>query len=375
MKQHLLVFAVLSAFFLTVAYGGTKIDIYYKGDNTTDYAIDLAHPEKGKVKLPVGAANIRALAETDKYLVGVTRPEYGKFSPHIFRFDVKGEKLVDFIRFASFNEKGTVPAYAMATGKDNAVYAGTYGDTNTTGKLLKINASGATITVEVLGPVADKKGIFTLALSPSGEKLYGILFPSNGFFVYDLKAKKAEVFKEAELDSTSRAAAHGIHNGPEAALCRALGFDKEGKVYGSTGQGQLFCYDPKTNKVEKLKAFLPYVQFRNATNRVESWALADNGKLYGGTSVDGFLFTFDPATQALVNLGKPITAGNVKGLVIRNNKVHGLAGEGLEYTHYFTYDISQGGFEDLGLLRFLNKLINSRQITYTAGLIFPLKEG
>jgi len=374
MKRTILFSLALAVFFLAV-HGATKVDIYLQGDKKTDYAIDLAHPENGKTKLPVGSANIRAIAEAGQYVVGVTRPEYGGRSPLIFRFDPRNEKLVDYVTFASINEKGTVPAYGLATGSDNAVYAGTFGDTLTTGKLFRIDASGKAIKAEALGSIADKQGIFTLAISPAGGKLYGVLFPSNGFFVYDIKAKKAEVIKGAELDSASKEAVHAVHNGLESPLCRALGIDKDGKVYGNTGMGQLFCYDPKTNKVEKLRVFLPYEQNRKATNRVESWALAASGKLYGGTSIDGYLFSLDPKTQEVINLGKPIAAGNLKSLVIRNNVIHGLAGDGYEYTHYFTYDLAKGGFEDWGLLRFYDKLIDSRHMTYTACQMLPLKEG
>ena len=151
--------------------------------------------------------------------------------------------------------------------------------------------------------------------------------------------------------------------------------DKTGKVYGSGGFGRLFCYDPSADKVTKLPVSLPYVQYHVITNRVESWTLADNGKLYGGTSVDGFLFSYDPATGQLFNLGKPVMAGNLKSLVTINNKIHGLVGAGNEYTHYFTYDQAGSGFEDLGLLRFYTRLVKSRYMTYTASQVLLLKDG
>jgi hypothetical protein len=77
----------------------------------------------------------------------------------------------------------------------------------------------------------------------------------------------------------------------------------------------------------------------------------------------------------LINLGKPVSAGNLKSMFIRKNTLHGLAGAGLEYTHYFTYDISKGHFDDKGIFRFTNKLINGRNRAFTAAQILPLKDG
>ena len=352
-----------------------KIEIYLKSNNAAEYVVDLAHPEKGKVKLPLGSADIRAVAQAGHFVIGVTRPEYPNRSPLIFRFDLTKEVITDFQTFSAVQEKETVPAYALAAVGDSTVYAGTFGSEGTTGNLLKIHSAGKSLKVEKMGQVADKQGIFTLLPALTGDKLYGILFPSNAFFVYDIKSRQAVLFHETEPDTTEAPQIEGLHQNKEAHLCKALGCDKTGKIYGTAGFGRLFCYDPQANKIEKLAVSLPYVQYLIMINRVESWALSDDGKLYGGTSVDGFLFSFDPTTKRLVNLGKPIMAGNIKSLVFQGNKIHGLAGAGNEYTHYFTYDPVQGGFEDLGLLRFNNPLIGARQMTYTACQILPLKDG
>lgn len=382
--KHLL-FVVALIFILSIpCLGAKKEGPYLNGIPGTDYAIDLAHPEKGKVKLPVGAANIRAVVEVDKYIVGVTKPEHVKRSPLIFRFDIQAGKIVDFIEFATLGENGRLPSMSLVCGKDNRIYMGTYGDSLSTGKLFRIDVSGSKIKVESLGPVAEKNGIFTLALSLSGDKLFGILTPYNGFFTYDLVSGKATQFKELELDSVSRKSAQGIYakgepagvlNGKEAALCRALAVDKSGRVFGSTDDGRLFYFDSKENKIVKTKTLFPYVQERSATNHVACWAQASNGKWYGGTTEDGFLFSLDPVTLAIGNLGKPVTAGCLKSMFIRNGLLHGLVGEGLDYTHYFVYDLAKASFEDKGFFRFTNTLINGRHRTYTAAQLVPLKDG
>jgi hypothetical protein len=164
-------------------------------------------------------------------------------------------------------------------------------------------------------------------------------------------------------------------NSQESALCRALGIAKTGKVYGSRVYGNLFCYDPSTNKVMRLKSSLPCVRNRDLTNHVQSWVLAEDGKLYGGTTLDGFLFQLDPENDEVVNLGKPTHAGNVRSLFIKDSTIHGLVGHGYEYTHYFTFDLRKKGFKDNGIFWFRNTLINSRHRTFTASEILPLKDG
>ncbi len=384
MKQIIFTLLSMVAVFSTSGIGAEKEELYLKGNNATDYAIDLAHPEKGKTKLPVGAANIQSIVETGKYIIGVTKPEHKNRSPLIFRFNIKEEKLVDYIDFNSIGEKGHNASMAIVVGKNNMIYFGTYGDTNSTGKLYQIDASGDKLKVEPLGPIAKKKGIFTITLSAAGDKLYGILSPNNVLFTYDLKTRKSDLFNEAQLDSSANEEVKGIVNkgepagvlnGREAALCKALVVDGDGKVFGSTDKGVIFFYDPKINKIKRPGINLPYAQYRRTTNHVQSWVLADNGKLYGGTTLDGYLFSLDPKTLELINLGKPSVAGNIKSMIIRNNVIHGLVGEGLEYTHYFTYDITKGNFEDVGLFRFTNKLINGRHRTYTASQMLSLKDG
>ena len=43
-------------------------------------------------------------------------------------------------------------------------------------------------------------------------------------------------------------------------ICRTLGIDDEGNVYGSFGEGQIFKYDPRTDAIRELSVRVPIRQ-------------------------------------------------------------------------------------------------------------------
>jgi len=366
-------FVAVSTLLMTAAlFSATKEDLYFKGGKE-DFGCDLAHPEKGKLKLPYGSANVQNAVEVNGYVVGLTCPEYRKQPPLLFRFSIKDVRLWDYTDFNKSGAPGMRPANGLAV-MGNTVYAGTYA-TGKTGCLLAFDVSAPELKAVNLGAPRKEDGVFCLTASKDGRKIFGTLFPSNGFFVYDIAGKTFKVVAGAEIDSASEDAVRFMHMDSTSHLCKALGIDNAGNVYGSTGMGRLFSYSLTLDKITLLGISLPYCQNHQATNRVESWTLAPNGKLYGGTSMDGYLFSLDPKAGKLVNLGKPVMAGNLRSLAVRNNKVYGLCGEMPEYTHFFTYDMTEGGFEDLGMLRFRNLLINSKHVSYTVSHLLFLKDG
>jgi hypothetical protein len=86
-----------------------------------------------------------------------------------------------------------------------------------------------------------------------------------------------------------------------------------------------------------------------------SRAAVDNGPdkqglIYGGSS-DGYLFSFDPAAQKLVNLGKPRVSRRLRALTVgKDGRVYMIAGERIEPCRLFSFDPKGSGFQDLGIL-------------------------
>ncbi len=376
---------ILLSLTVFAAYGASRGELYFSGDfdMTRDYAVDLAHPDVERLTLPVGAANILCIAQADSLLIGTTKPEYNNKSPIVFRYNLKQDRLIDYIDIAAIGLAGARIGNGIVIAGDFA-YLGTYGGKEFTGRIVKVKIKGDAISAELMPPIAEKKGVFALKAAPSGEKMYGILSPSNTFFVYDIALSSAKLFAESEPDKKNSDAEKGIYakgepegvlEGVEAVLSIALGIDKAGKVYGTKTYGNVFCYDPAKDSIILLKAQLPSVQAREITNHAQSWITADDGKMYGGTTVDGILFRFDPESNEIVNLGKPTHAGNLRSLFIREGIIYGLVGHGYEYTHLFSYNIAKGHFTDNGIFRFRNKLINNRHRTFTASQIMPLSDG
>jgi WD40 repeat protein len=127
-----------------------------------------------------------------------------------------------------------------------------------------------------------------------------------------------------------------------------------GRVYTSGDDGLLVYYDPKSGKIQSTGATLPGdydpIQAYVGHPVVEYLAMDKTGLIYGGSS-DGFLFSFDPSTMKLVNLGKPRSLRRLRALTIgKDGRVYIVAGERTEPCQFFYYDPKEGGFHDLGVI-------------------------
>jgi len=74
------------------------------------------------------------------------------------------------------------------------------------------------------------------------------------------------------------------------------------------------------------------------------------GRLYGGTTPDGFLFHLDPATGEATGLGKPTRLDRVHCLTLGNGgRLFGTCGLAEDVGHLFCYDPGRGALRDLGI--------------------------
>jgi ligand-binding sensor domain-containing protein len=122
-------------------------------------------------------------------------------------------------------------------------------------------------------------------------------------------------------------------------------------VWGAGDYGALFHYDPESRKIiQHPQLRLPSEFGREFKTVLDALVLAPDGTMYGGTS-DGYIFHFDPETEAITNLGKPIWQYRIRGLTLsRDGDLWGLGGERGGAVRLFVYRLSQGGYENLGLL-------------------------
>jgi hypothetical protein len=242
-------------------------------------------------------------------------------------------------------------AIAAGFGRDAAgrLIAGTLPHEGGEGHLIAVEIAATGLRARDLGVPVKGEGVFSFAVDAKRGRVYGLTHPLGKFFDYDLASGKAEVFVALVPDKKMRASYWEFALKPEHYLSRQLVLDREGRVYGSQPQGRLFRFDPAAKKFETLAAKIPAIWDRGAIARVDAWALAPDGSLYGGNAGDGSLFRLEPASGAVQNLGKPIGMPRLKGLgFAADGKLWGIAGGAPGYAHLFSYESARHSFADEG---------------------------
>jgi hypothetical protein len=211
------------------------------------------------------------------------------------------------------------------------------------------------------------EGINTGAYDPKFNRIYGLTHPRAHFVYYDV-ATGAKVDK-------------GRINNWDS-ICRTLGIDDEGNVYGSFGTGRIFQYDPRMDAIRELDAKLPIRQKgislgRDYDKSETAWRVVvwdhDSKKFYGVEESASTLFSFDPAAPSgnqVKVLGQMSIPGFADGRDVpyatlsltlgRDRKLYyAAAGAEFDYvgsasaavSHLMTYDLRSGKIEDQGEMR------------------------
>ncbi len=152
--------------------------------------------------------------------------------------------------------------------------------------------------VEDFGLGVPNEGVNTGAYDPLFNRIYGLTHPRGHFVYYDVGARRS-------VDK-------GRINNFES-ICRTLGIDDEGNVYGSFGQGQVFRYDPRTDEIEELPVRLPirakgislgrdYLKSETAWRTVV-WD-RQTRQFFGVEESATTLFSFNPRTHEVRRLGQ-----------------------------------------------------------------------
>jgi hypothetical protein len=217
---------------------------------------------------------------------------------------------------------------------------------------------------EDFGLGAPNEGINTGAYDPLFNRIYGMTHPRGHLVYYDV--------------ATGKAADKGRINNFES-ICRTLGIDDRGIVYGSFGEGQIFKYDPRTDSIEELSVRVPIRQKglslgRDYRKSETAWRTVvwdkKTRQFYGVDESATILFSFNPyagkdgEVRRLGQLAIPelaskreipyatltLTIGPDRklyyGAAAREFDYAGSAGAGT--AHLITYDLNTGKTEDLG---------------------------
>ncbi len=217
------------------------------------------------------------------------------------------------------------------------------------------------------GLALPNEGLVSGSYDPLFHRIYGITDPRGHFIYYDV-AKR-------------RVGDKGRINNWES-LCRSLGIDDQGNVYGSFGEGQIFKYDPRTDEIRELSVRLATRQKgislgRDYTKSETAWRVVvwdkKTKKFYGLEESASMLFSLDPYAGPdgeIHELGQLCIAGleDRRGIPYatlsltlgRDGKLYyAAAGREFDYSgsaglgasHLITYDLRTGKVGDLGEMR------------------------
>jgi hypothetical protein len=253
--------------------------------------------------VPNGESAVYCMAETPEgnVLCG-TRVVRGK-TPWLFLFDAKNKVI---------RKENTWPIGKYITGQhcvsalsaaaDGKIYGATTNlesiDYETEEDVLKayegshlfaINADPAKFEFKDLGIPFKGEGVMAMIAGKDGKILYGITVPSQIFFSVDIASGKAEqVFKFPGIECEM--------NRYIGKSTKALVTDKKGNVFGSWFGGRIFKYDVKKKSMDTLKTELP-THAGTSYDCISALTRSDNGRIFGGTFLDGKLIEILPKTE------------------------------------------------------------------------------
>jgi hypothetical protein len=221
--------------------------------------------------------------------------------------------------------------------------------------------------VEDFGIGPRFEGMNTGAYDPKFNRIYGLTHPRGHFVYYDV-ATGAKVDK-GRIDNWD-------------SICRTLGIDDQGNVYGSFGAGHIFQYDPRADALRELDATLPIRQKgislgRDYGKSETAWRVvvwdSETRKFYGVEESASTLFSFDPATASadqVKTLGpmcipefasrRDVPYATLSLTIGADRKLYyAAAGAEFDYvgsktataSHLMTYDLRSGKIEDRGEMR------------------------
>lgn len=318
------------------------------------FAIEVSLDNTDLKRLPIYRNSISSLAVVDDFIVGGTSAREG-LNPFVFLASLKEQQLKTFTDLNEVIKGQRSISTGYCKGKNGVLYAGTMANKRSDGSagdghLMQIKiATGGRIVIEDLGVPVPGEGIFSLVSDAKGTMLFGVTHPSGIFFKYNIASKKVKTFRDVVPTQKDIRTFHEYSLEPQDYLSKALVEDKAGLIYGSAPVNRIFTFNPKDDSFKFLDNTLPEVWGRRTLGQVESWAKSPEGILFGGNAGDGQLFSIDPTTKKVSNLGKPIMMPRLRALAFaKDGKLYGIAGALPGYAHLFSYHQNGEGFLDLG---------------------------
>ena len=242
--------------------------------------------------------------------------------------------------------------------------------------------------IESLALAPHGEGILTMTIDRQRGHLYGITWPKGYLLHYDLNTKQLK-----DLGLVNEQGEGGVVGKDYRVICRSMFVDpRDGKVYYSTAEGDIFYYQPELAAPQKLADvdmrldYLGSYDYTGAGSMAYNWRkifwYAPENVAYGVHGNSGYLFRFDPQAKKIelverivsepskksgmydqfsygylgFMLGKDQTIYYLTGGPIYKDgkRVKGVdkiamgAARGLENLHLVTFDIPNQEYKDHG---------------------------
>jgi hypothetical protein len=144
------------------------------------------------------------------------------------------------------------------------------------------------------------EGVLTMIMDKERKQIYAITWPKGYFVHYDLNTNKLD-----DLGLISANGEGGKVGDDYRVLCRSMFVDpRDGKVYYSVAEGDIYCYNPGTQAVEKLEGVDLRLDYFGKYDYKDPGSMAYNWRsvlwspkeqvAYGVHGNSGYLFRFDP---------------------------------------------------------------------------------
>lgn len=141
-------------------------------------------------------------------------------------------------------------------------------------------------------------------------------------------------------------------------LPRVLILDTDGTLYTTGKDGFIFRGSDKEKGIMVKVARAPFEPGREQWAALDAAVLGSDGLIYGGT-FDGYVFTFNPKSNVVINLGKPLREGGIQGLAFSKGRLIGIGGA-KDAPQAFAFNPKTRGFELAGALKTVDgKVVNS----------------
>ncbi|MDR2438926.1 MAG: hypothetical protein LBE12_06110 [Planctomycetaceae bacterium] len=244
--------------------------------------------------------------------------------------------------------------------------------------------------IESLALAPHGEGILTMAMDRQRGHLYGITWPKGYLVHYDLNTKQLK-----DLGLVNEQGEGGVIGKDYRVICRSMVVDpRDGTVYYSTAEGDIFLYRPEMSAPEKLADVDLRIDYFGSYDYTGAGSMAYNWRkifwyepenvAYGVHGNSGYLFRFDPKAKT-IEIVERITSepsrksgmfdqfsyGYLGFMLGKNDTIYYLTGgpiykdgkrvkgldsvamgmaRGKENLHLVTYNIPKKEYKDLGAI-------------------------